>query len=95
MANNYMWLIHRPTKLGVVIGSRMEWGWRTPTEIYDNIDTLYRYLDEHPGEIGDQDDFVVVTEEESQGWACTWENEDKENRVLKFEWRPFGWEGPG
>ena len=59
MANNRMWLVHRPSELAVMLGKRMAWGWyRPPPE--DMLRDFYQYLSEN---FGEQDDFVLAMED--------------------------------
>lgn len=67
MANNRMFLIHRPTKLGIMLGKRMGWGWYKPPEAAE----LQRFYDYHRRH-SHQDDFVLAMED-SDDWICTTE----------------------
>lgn len=60
MANNRMWLIHKPTKLGVMIGKRMLGGWYGAPEQAE-LQRFFSYL-EYADE-GRQDDFILAMED--------------------------------
>jgi hypothetical protein len=64
MADNRMYLIHAPTKLGAKLGKRIGWGWYDEPEP-GALQKFYDYLSEHPK--GQQDDFVLATED-SKEW---------------------------
>ncbi len=73
MANNRMWLIHRESKLGVMIGKRMGWGWYNPPK-QEQLMKFFEYLEKNPCE--SQDDFVLAMEDCSNsncfdGWRYT------------------------
>jgi len=56
MANNRMYLIHKPTGTAVMLGKRMGWGWYTPpTE-----DQMTRFFE--ASEEANQDDFYLGME---------------------------------
>ncbi len=60
MANNTMWLVHKPTGLGIRLGKRMGTGWYSPPErqkLAEFFDLSYDNCDE-----GEQDAFVLVIE---------------------------------
>lgn len=60
MANNRMWLIHRPSKLGVMLGKCMAWGWYEPPEA-----TMLRRFYDHIADTSreeDGNDFVLAME---------------------------------
>lgn len=66
MANNRMYLIHRPSGLGVMLGKRMAWGWYQSPEA-KHLREFYDYLAEvwaleNPYKEGDQDDFIIDQE---------------------------------
>ncbi len=66
MANNRVFLIHKPSKLGIMLGKRMGWGWYKPPE-KDEIQRFYDYLsNEQPYDDGSQDDFVLAMEDCSE-----------------------------
>lgn len=66
MANNRMWLVHRPTGLAAYLGKRMGWGWymrdSERAAMGENIETLYEVLEEM-GYGGEQDNFVLAMED--------------------------------
>jgi len=88
MANNRMFLIHKPSKLGVGLGKRMGWGWYNAPEKAE-LERFYEYLsNEIPYEDGSQDDFIIAMENCSdsncfEDWQYTGE---KENGFHKFEY---------
>lgn len=70
MANNRMWLIHKPSKLGIMLGKRMAVGWyRPPSE--EDLGRFYEHLENNYGYEG-QDDFILVNEDD-EGWNYTGE----------------------
>ena len=60
MANNRMFLIHKPTKLGVGLGKRRGWGWYNAPD-REELERFYDYLSDNPK--GSQDDFVLAMED--------------------------------
>lgn len=68
MANNRMWLIHKPSKLGVMLGKRMAWGWYSAPDT-EHLESFYKYLEQNPDPEGRQDDFVLAMEDCS-GSSC-------------------------
>lgn len=84
MANNRLWLVHRPSGAAVFLGKRMAFGW------YQNMgETIEGRLDAFFSEACDvsdlksQDDFILVMEDAENAPACTehwtWDEE---------RWRP-------
>lgn len=67
MANNRMFLIHRPSKIGVMLGRRMAIGWHEgSTE--KSLDDFYEHI-QSTQELGSQDDFVLAMED-CEGSSC-------------------------
>ena len=63
MANNRMFLVHKPSKLGIMLGKRMGWGWYgAPTK--KEIQRFFKYLENNPE--GSQDDFFIAMEDCSE-----------------------------
>ena len=78
MANNRMWLIHKPTQLGVMLGKRMAWGWYSAPE-QEKLQSFFEYLEHNPE--GSQDDFILAMEDCTgsscfNDWQYTSENVD-------------------
>lgn len=92
MANNRMFLVHKPSKLGVGLGKRMSWGWYNAPE-KDELERFYAYL----GNVTiidklSQDDFVIAMEDCANSscfgdWNYT---REKENGFHKFEYTTGG-----
>lgn len=61
MANNRMYLVHRPTGRGIHIGSRGAWGWATAKYLQADLKELFSSVADDP--CGPQDDFIVVMED--------------------------------
>ncbi len=60
MANNRMWLIHKPSRLGIMLGKRFGSEWKYPPD-QDRLQEFYDYL---YGEVeGSQDDFILAMED--------------------------------
>jgi hypothetical protein len=74
MANNRMWLIHKPSKLGVMLGKRMSCGWYTSD---DNLMKFFDYIQRCEG----QDDFVLAMEDCFGEWDYT---DEREGGFMKF-----------
>ena len=66
MANNIMFLVHRPTGLAVFLGKRMGGIWYMPTEIEEDagvrIQKLFNVLKNENG----RDDFAIALEDTSR-----------------------------
>ncbi len=62
MANNRMWLVHRPTGLAVLLGKRMLRGWYRPPS-REHLSEFYEFLDEYENA---QDDFVIALEDPTE-----------------------------
>lgn len=91
MANNRMYLVHKPSKTGVYIGKRMGHGWYCGAQ-YDTgkaIAEFYEYL-ENNEDIREQDEFILV-QEDSQCSECyeitTYIQENNENGRPLFEFK--------
>ena len=57
MANNRMFLIHRPTMIGIMLGKRMGYGWyRPPSE--EDMSVFYDIAIDH-SDGQSQDDFFI------------------------------------
>ncbi len=88
MANNRMWLIHRPTKIGVMLGKRMGWGWYSPpsenqmTSFYETVMDQASTLD-----VFNQDDFILAMEDcDDSSCFSEWEyTVDKINEFRVFK----------
>lgn len=90
MADNRMWLIHKPSKLGIMLGKRMAWGWHDAPDTVE-IQRFYDYLAKYDylaqKSEGGQDDFILAMEDCSESscfsnWVYT---EEMENEFRKFE----------
>lgn len=84
MANNRMFLVHKPTKLGVMLGKRMGWGWYNAPD-QKEMERFFEYLQSNSDK---QDDFILAMEdcEDSDcfdGWQYTYEKVDG---FMVFEW---------
>ena len=67
MANNRMFLMHRPSGLAVYLGKRMAWGWYgTPENIAENIKNLFDVSIDETCKPSDQDDFCIAMEDSSE-----------------------------
>jgi len=63
MANNRMFLIHKPSKLGIMLGKRLGWGWYGAPD-KSEVERFYKYLSDNPESYdGSQDDFVLAMED--------------------------------
>lgn len=86
MANNRLWLIHKPSKLGIMLGKRMAGEWYKAPENTD-LERFYQYLYDQAE--GDQDDLTLAMETCTEGgvscfndWTYT---ADFENGFRVFE----------
>lgn len=80
MANNRMYLIHRPTGLGAYLGKRMAGGWYDGQLVGANIQKLYDAVEP---ESGFSDDFVIVTERDDS--LFPWNRcERRDDGILQF-----------
>ena len=85
MANNRMWLLHRPSELAVLLGKRMAVGWYSPpteqrlTEFYEHLGKTYG--------AENQDDFLLAMEDCSES-SCfnDWKyGGEKEEGFIKLQ----------
>jgi len=60
VANNRMWLIHKPSGIGVMIGKRLAIGWHHAPK-KDKLQSFYSYICDYYPE--SQDDFVLAMED--------------------------------
>jgi len=61
MANNRMYLLHKPTGRAVFLGKRMAWGWyRVPDDIKERLEALFEAVEDDAGT--SQDDFAIALE---------------------------------
>lgn len=70
MANNRLWLVHRPTGFTAHLGKRMAWGWYTSDiSAQVDLDAFYARCTEalETGTEGSQDDFVLAIEDDQEG----------------------------
>ena len=85
MANNRMYLVHKPSGLGVYLGKRMGYGWYdAPEDLGVKMNDLF---EECIGE-GNQDDFAIVMEN-AKGLPHVTDkantgNHDRSMHVLEF-----------
>ena len=75
-----MWLIHKPTKLGIMLGKRMGYGWYAAPE-QSELNRFYEYLTENLEPT--QDDFVLAMEDCSES-TCFSEWDYTEERINGF-----------
>lgn len=62
MANNRMYLLHRPSGRAVYLGKRMASGWYgAPSNVRDALEALYEAVERDPGDNGD--DFCIAMED--------------------------------
>ena len=85
MANNRMFLIHKPSKLGIMLGKRMGWGWYNAPD-KSEVERFYEYLSQNSE--GSQDDFVLAMEDCTESncfdrWRYT-EEKVEGFRVFKY-----------
>ncbi|MBL4680848.1 MAG: hypothetical protein JKY88_09015 [Pseudomonadales bacterium] len=78
MANNRMFLIHKPSRIGAYIGKRMARGWYDPPE-QEYIQKFYDYLEDNY--FDSRDDLVLAMEDATDstcfdGWNYTGERTD-------------------
>lgn len=78
MANNRMFLVHKPSKIGIMLGKRMAYGWYKPPS-QDEMQRFFEYIEHNPE--GSQDDFVLAMEDCTEsscfkGWGYTAETID-------------------
>lgn len=72
MANQRMYLVHVPSRLGVALGKRMGWGWYqhagNEASLGGRVQALFEKVAEAGWDYdGDQDDFRVVLEINDEG----------------------------
>lgn len=72
MANNRVWLVHRPTGEAICLGKRMAYGWYNQTEMLGTkLAGFFARCEESQSR--DQDDFVLAMEDASGAPCCTGE----------------------
>ena len=86
MANNRMFLLHRPTGRAVYLGKRMAWGWYdAPEDLGDRLQTLYDEIEEANE---NQDDFCIAMEDITDAPLCfgdwKYDKEEKPVRNLRI-----------
>ena len=62
MANNKMFLVHRPTGLAVFLGKRMGHGWYT-TDKFTSVQKLFDTVKNEYDYYNEQDDFAIALED--------------------------------
>ncbi len=70
MADNRMWLVHRPTGASVCLGKREAWGWYDAAAQAKLTEFYHRCVEGDDSKVG-QDDFVLAMEDASGAPACT------------------------
>lgn len=68
MANNRLWLVHRPTGEAVCLGKRMGVGWYT-SDVGKSVADFFSRT-EDAGDPADQDDFILAIEDGSGAPCC-------------------------
>jgi hypothetical protein len=69
MANNRLWLVHRPTGKGVQLGKRMGWGWYNAAD-NERLQRLFDYIEDLGGPLAEQDDFCLCIEDGTDAPTC-------------------------
>jgi len=84
MANNRMFLVHKPTMLGVRLGRRGAWGWHSP-DSSEELARFYLYLERNS--VGSQDDFHIFMEDcgESSCYSDWSYTDDKQDGFWVFK----------
>lgn len=84
MANNRLYLLHRPSNLAICIGKRMGFGWYCPPE----SDEIRRFYDTTAlrSDPNTQDDFVLTDEIVGQ-WATA--TTDEETGFIKLDYGTY------
>jgi len=62
MANNRMYLIHKPTKIGISMGARGPWGWYGAPRDRE-LDDFYEHVMDMIERDQSQDDFILAMED--------------------------------
>lgn len=75
-----MWLVHKPSKLGIMLGKRMAYGWYAAPE-ESELNRFYEYLTEDLDPM--QDDFVLAMENCKES-TCFSEWQYTEERIDGF-----------
>ena len=78
MANNRLFLVHKPTGYCLLIGKRMGYGWYNPLS---KVEDKFTEFFEKSLEEGDQDDFVLCIETEDD-----WDY-DYSSDILKIKFK--------
>lgn len=78
MANNRLWLVHRPSGQAICLGKRMAVGWYLPVgsdDLSARLEAMFNAIDD---DMSKQDDFVLCIEDGRDApWCCdTWHYED-------------------
>jgi hypothetical protein len=66
MANNRLWLVHRPTGAAVRLGKRLADGWYGPPSV-EQMNAFFEAAGEGPS----QDDFVLALEDADGAPMCS------------------------
>ncbi len=85
MANNRMWLVHRPTGESICLGKRMAWGWYDRSEdMSQRLNEFYQRCVDGDDSMAGQDDFVLAMEDASGAPECTdrWTYDDHNKPIL-------------
>lgn len=70
MANNRMWIAHRPTGKNIPLGKRMGQGWYHKYKGDELAKVLTEFFDQCGDEFEHQDDFMLVLEDASGAPLC-------------------------
>lgn len=80
MANNRMWLVYRPLKVGMLVGKTMNAGWYSATSS-NHLRAFYDYcFHENRGQ--DPDDFELLREDQP-GW--NYDHSERPGNFQKFK----------
>lgn len=69
MANNRLYLVHRPTGKSICLGKRMAQGWYAKGETLSK--DINQFFDEVGVEYDGQDDFFLAMEDAANAPSCT------------------------
>ena len=84
MANNRMYLMHRPSRKAVYLGKRMGFGWYSvPDDVKERIEALFE-MSEKCSDQDNQDDFCVAMEDGESATLVdsSWQYGEKDERGI-------------
>jgi len=86
MANNRMYLMHRPTRLALYLGKHMGWGWYdAPEDSEQRLTAFFERVQDECKTNADNEDFCLAMESCDSGMIFTkWDKAEKDGDFFRL-----------